>query len=247
VSVNNHAGDMVGSLKKQDTPAQKNWYRDRHQFVLVQRNMLAVTTLICLLVALGSVYTVMQLSPLKSVEPFVIQVDERTGMTEIVTSTTITELSDKEAIDNFYLWRYVRARESLGKTSIYHNDEVVRVHSDRDVYSGYRSEIDPKQNPEGYYALLSPHNGRREVVFTSIIHQRSNDPSSAMKVVELSFEVTEYGANNTTVTFNKIARIEYGYVEGSRLSKNDRLMNPLGFQVQNYNVTDARIGGVQRR
>ncbi len=237
---------MVGSPRKQDSPAQKNWYRDRHQFVLVQRNTLAVITLICLLVALGSVYTVMQLSPLKSVEPFVIQVDERTGMTEIVTSSTISELSDKQAVDNFYLWRYVRARESLGKTSIYHNDEVVRVLSEPTVYRGYREEINPQKNPQGYYALLAAE-GRREVQFTSLVHQRSNSPKEPRKVVELSFEVTEVGSSNIPVTFNKIARIEYGYSDGIQLSKDDRLLNPLGFQVQNYNVTDARIGGVQRR
>lgn len=238
---------MVDSPRKQDSPAQKNWYRDRHQFVLVQRNTLAVITLICLLVALGSVYTVLQLSPLKSVEPFVIQVDERTGMTEIVTSSTITELSDKEAIDNFYLWRYVRARESLGKTSIYHNDEVVRVLSEpRVVYKEYREEINPQKNPQGYYALLAA-DGRREVQFTSLVRQRSNDPKQALKVVELSFQVAEARSNQTPVIFNKIARIEYGYSDNIALSKDDRLLNPLGFQVQNYNVTDARIGGVQRR
>ena len=239
-------GNMADSPKKQDSPAQKNWYRDRHQFVLMQRNTLAVITLICLLVALGSVYTVLQLSPLKSVEPFVIQIDERTGATEVVTSSTITELSDKEAVDNFYLWRYVRARESIGKTSIYHNDEVVRVLSDPKIYREYRDEINPQKNPQGYYALLAAE-GRREVQFTSLVRQRNNDPKEPRKVVELSFEVTEVGKNGTPITFNKIARIEYGYADGMELSKDDRLLNPLGFQVQNYNVTDARIGGVRRR
>ena len=85
--------------KKESSVQAKNWYKDKYQFVLVQRNILAVISVVALFCSAIAVFAVMRLTPQKSVEPFVIQIDEKSGIVERVDPVTRTELTANEAIE----------------------------------------------------------------------------------------------------------------------------------------------------
>src|SRR4051812_6802310 len=97
---------------EKELPDTKNWYKDRYQSVLVQRKLLAVITVFSLLCTLGAVLDIARLTPQKSIEPFVIQVDQKSGITQTVDPLTVKELTANEAVNNFFIVTYIRSRES---------------------------------------------------------------------------------------------------------------------------------------
>src|SRR5579872_6757164 len=104
------------SKQPQDKAGDKNWYKDRYQYVLVQRKLLTVITMLSLICTLALVLVMSQLTPLKTVEPFVIEVDQKSGITQTVDPQTVSELTANEAVNNFFVVQYIRSRESYSVT-----------------------------------------------------------------------------------------------------------------------------------
>ncbi len=213
----------------------KNWYNDKYQSVLVQRNFFAVITLISLLTSLAFAFAIQNLTPLKSIEPFVIQVDEKSGITEVVDPATKQQLEASEAIDNFFVWQYVRARETHDVSDNNRNREIVRVMSHPDIFTVFRQEISP-QNPESAYTRLGDI-GQRVTSDPVVTYLKDDD---GKEVAQVRFIVTERRRNEAPFTYNKIATLTFEYYELD-LKRRERLINPLGFQVLKYRLDDATV------
>jgi type IV secretion system protein VirB8 len=63
------------------------------------------------ILAVVSVFAVAGLTPLKTVEPFVVRVDNSTGIVDVVSALTSTAGTYDEAVTKYFAARYVRARE----------------------------------------------------------------------------------------------------------------------------------------
>ncbi len=63
------------------------------------------------LLACVSVAAVVALTPLKTVEPFVIRVDNSTGIVEVVSALSSAAGTYDEEVTKYFAARYVRARE----------------------------------------------------------------------------------------------------------------------------------------
>lgn len=220
--------------KEKETGSTKSWYSDKYQSVLVQRNIFAVITLVSLLTSLVAVFAVQRLAPLKSVEPFIIQIDEKSGITEVVDPVTRNELSSKEALDNYFVWQYVRARETYDVTDNRTNREVVRVMSERDVYDVYHEQTSP-QTPGSPYNRLGEI-GQRVCSDPVITYLEEN----GKQVAQVRFVVTERIRVEAPFEYNKIATLTYDYVSLD-LQRRERLINPLGFHVLSYRLDDATV------
>lgn len=212
----------------------KTWYSDKYQSVLVQRNIFAVITLVSLLTSLIAVFAVQRLAPLKSVEPFVIQIDEKSGVTEVVDPTTRDELNSTEALDNYFVWKYVRARETYDVSDNATNKDIVRVLSHPDAYIVFREQVAP-QTPSSPYNRLGKIGQRvcSEPVITYLSEK-------GKKVAQVRFIVTERIRAEAPFEYNKIATLEYDYVTLD-LARKERLINPLGFRVSSYRLDDATV------
>ena len=66
-------------------------------------------------VAFASVMAVAMLTPLKTVEPYVIRVDNSTGIVDVVESLRDGETNYDEAINKYFTQWYVRYREGYSK------------------------------------------------------------------------------------------------------------------------------------
>ncbi|MFO1242859.1 MAG: type IV secretion system protein [Rickettsiales bacterium] len=227
------------ALKKKqsvdDQSKTKSWFQDKYQFVLVQRNILAVITMLSLFASLMAVIAVQRLAPLKTVEPFVIQIDERSGITQVVESDAKDSIKESEAVDNFFLWRYVRARENYDRAGLTYNWETVRVLSDPNIFSNYRNLMSA-QNPDGPVARLADI-GMRTVSNASITHLQSTTTNHYARV---DFTVEETRRGTVTAKFHATAKIEYAYFSSLELTQADRLQNPLGFLVVSYQLEEER-------
>ena len=225
-------------MKKNPTEDQgkaKSWFQDKYQFVLVQRNILAIFTILSLFTSLMAVFAVQRLAPLKTVEPFVIQIDERSGVTQVVETSAKESLKENVAVDNFFLWRYVRARENYDRASLAYNWETVRVLSEPNMFNAY-STLMSTQNPDGPITRLADV-GMRTVSNATITHLQS---ATTNKYARVDFTVEESRRGTVTAKFRATAKIEYAYYNNLELVQADRLQNPLGFLVVNYQLEEER-------
>lgn len=225
---------MLGKKKNtpdNDKPEVKNWYTDRYQVVVVWRNILAVITLISLGVSLVAVLAVRGLAPLKTVEPFVIQVDDKTGITQVVNPLSDQELMANEAVKNFFVIQYVRSRETYDVGNLEYDYNVVRVMSDPDfVYPQFLQERS-QDNADSPTNRLQSY-GTRRVKFKSISYINPN-------VAQVRLQITERLGSNTTV-MNKIALVTFEYTN-LELTPEERNINPLGFIVTNYRLDEDTL------
>lgn len=212
-----------------DTVESKNWYKDRYQSVLVQRKLLVLITLCSMACTLFAVLDIAHLTPLKSVEPFVIQVDQKSGITQTVNPLMVKDLTANEAVNNFFIVQYIRSRESYSAVDYARNYNIVRIMSERDqVYPSFVAEQDPN-NPQSNAARLGT-GGQRTVKFESISYLNAQQ-------VQVRMLIEEKGANVGYVQQHKIALVGFEYVQMS-LSTEERYINPLGFRIKYYRVDE---------
>lgn len=205
---------------------EKNWYRDKYEAIRVQRNIFSVIAAVSLSASLLAVFTLQQLTPLKSVEPFVVQVDERSGLTEIVDPTEQQKKKTDENLNNYFLWQFVRARETMDTIDNATRANVVRVMSAPDVNKKYIQDLSKIKNAQGILRTLS------NPTVTYLVEKDKN-------VAQVRFNINEiYGLVNTNL--NKIATIEFAY-EPLNLTREERLINPLGFQVVKYRIDEEAV------
>jgi len=205
----------------------KNWYKDRYQHVLLQRKILTVITLMSLVCTLATVVVISQLTPLKTIEPFVIQVDQKTGITQTVDPLKVRELTTNEAVNNYFIVQYMRAREKYNINDIAQNYNLVRIMSESGkVYPQFVSEADPN-NPRSNAARLGSF-GERTIKFKSITYL-------SPQLAQIRF-LAEEKTQAATVQ-HKIAIIAFEYVKMS-LTTEERYLNPLGFRVTDYRVDE---------
>src|SRR5258706_3098115 len=147
----------------------KSWYKYRYQYVLVQRKFLVAIPLMSLVCTFAAVIVISQLTPLKSIEPFVIQVDQKSGITQTVDPLTVKELTANEAVNNYFIVQYIRSRETYSLTDLAKNYNLVRIMSEsKRVYAQFVGEADPN-NPRSNAARMGTF-GERTVKFKSITY-----------------------------------------------------------------------------
>jgi len=207
---------------------QKNWYKDRYQYLLVQRRLLSFITLLSLVCTLVTVVVIARLAPLKSVDPFIIQVDQKSGITQTVDPLTVSELTANEAVNNFFLVQYIRSREGYSVTDLARNYNIVRVMSDPGkVYPEFVGQADPN-NPRSNAARLGS-SGVRTVRFKSISYINPQLVQARLLIEEKT--------DNSYLQYHKIALIAFEYMKLS-LTNEERYVNPLGFRVTDYRLDE---------
>lgn len=210
----------------------RNWYKDRYQYVLVQRKLLATITITSLLVTLVTVIAIARLTPLKSVEPFVIQVDQKSGITQTVDPLKVPELTANEAVNNFFIVQYIRSRETYSITDLARNYNIVRVMSERNtVYPEFVRQADPN-NPGSNAARLGT-GGVRTVNFKSIIYLNRN-------LAQARVLIEERAQGAPLRQYHKIILVAFEYIK-LNLTNDERYINPLGFRVVDYRVDDELV------
>ncbi len=209
----------------------KNWYRDRYQYVLVQRKILVLITSLSLLSSLVTVLVIARLTPLKTVEPFVIQVDQKTGITQTVNPASVKEITANESVNNFFIVQYIRARENYNSIDLSRSYNLVRLMSESGkVYREFTSGASPN-NPASNAARLGTA-GIRTVKFKSITYLTPQQ-------IQARVLVEEKIAGNLAQQ-HLIILLSFAYVNMA-LTMEERYVNPLGFIVTDYRVDQDTI------
>ena len=208
----------------------KSWYADRYESVVVQRNLFFFLCLLCVGAVVIAVFLIGRLSLSKSIDPMVIEVEETTGMVNLVNPLEDRRWTVNKTIDQYFLVNYLRARETYDIASyLYNYNTFVRLMSSYSVYGDFKSTInDPSLSPIVKYAATN----------STILKIRSIQflPSTAGgSAAQIRFSIIEQGGAKQV--HNKIVSILWNYVKMD-LTFEDRMINPLGFQVQSYSIAN---------
>ncbi|KIE04289.1 Type IV secretion system protein VirB8 [Candidatus Jidaibacter acanthamoeba] len=229
---------IKGLLKKEEqskeaTLSLKNWYSERYEKMLIQRNLLFLVCVISLITIALSVLAIRYIKSTRSIEPFVIEIERKTGVPTVVEPVSVKAYSADDAVKRYFVMKYIRAREEFIFNSYdYNYNTVVRVLSSEDVYySDYRPKFSIK-NPNSPYNLYG-NNNYRTVSLKSIIFQ---SPTSAQ--VRIRMEVK--GIMNQVM--DKICFVEFKFAN-LQMNDDERLINPLGFKVTLYRIEDEQQRG----
>ena len=92
----------------------KSWYSNRYQIVVVQRNILLLLTIISIIAVAASVTFVKNMMSSKSLEPYVIELDEKTGIATTIQQPTSQNFTANEVMRRYFLNKYIQASKISG-------------------------------------------------------------------------------------------------------------------------------------
>lgn len=225
--------------QKETSESSKHWYQDKYQHVLTQRNVLALIAILSLLTSIVAVFGILRLAPLKSVEPYLLQIDEKTGITQKISPYTRDDYAANDSIDRYFTSQYIRTRESYNPSIVLYNYNVVRLMSTRNVFEMYRRVIDA--SAEGSLAKKLGAVGRRDIKILSVIYitnpvARGKKPeASNKKIMQARITTVDSMPNADDISQNWLITIEFEYAN-INLNEQEQLINPLGYQVTTYQI-----------
>lgn len=184
-------------------------------------------TCACLLIMGLSVGAIAGLTPLKSVTPFVIRVDNNTGATDIVTQLKTAEKSYGEVINKYWLAQYVGYRESYDWQTVQSTYNATNLLSAPPVQSEFAKLYN--KNPAAPHLVLKDQ-------FKVIVKVSAISFIGEMAQVRFEKHLIPLTNGVTKPAPQKmIATVAFEY-QNKPLQETDRLINPLGFQVTSYRV-----------
>lgn len=182
------------------------------------------------IIAVVSVFAIAGLTPLKTVEPFVVRVDNSTGIVDVVSALTSAAGTYDEAVTKYFAAKYVRAREGYVSSEAEDNFRTVALLSTQPeqtrfatVYRGSNPE-----SPQNIYGRSAT--SRINIVSISLINAN---------VASVRYMQTVTRGDDVRTT-HWVATLTFSYVDAP-MSSTDRLVNPLGFVVSDYRADPEAI------
>ncbi len=217
------SGVPQGDLKTYFDEARR-WDQDRLADAMRSRRLAWSVAACAGALALAAVGAVAALTPLKSVEPFVVRVDQTTGAVDVMTGLKGEDhLTYAEAVSKYFLGLYVRSREGWLPQAAEQNFRQVSILSAPAEQQRWADAFRPA-NPQSPQIAWGDN-------AESLIDVRAISFVSP-KVANVRFHRVVRQAQQTTES-DWIATIAFTYTRAP-MNEADRLRNPLGFQVISY-------------
>lgn len=209
------------------------------------RTLVMVFSACMAVMAVGYMVVFSQILPLKTIEPYVIKVDNATGMTDVVYVDDLTKIPTSEVMDRYWLNHYIVSRESYQFDQLSGDYNVVRELSFPEAFDPYAKTYNPRNGLQFDY--------RKSVTIKAQVKNFMFNDRGPIEVVEQpSRPPVKYQGGNVTVRFTKeiksgntqaprienwIVQISYRYMPELHLSEQRRLVNPFGFKVVDYRAS----------
>ncbi|MBU6339420.1 MAG: hypothetical protein KGQ36_05580 [Rickettsiales bacterium] len=199
----------------------KSWYSNRYQIVVVQRNILFLLTLISMVSVAIAVIFVKTIMSSKSLEPYVIEVEEKTGVATVVDQLTSKSFTANEMVRKYFINQFVHAASGYDPKSYKSDSDKMRLFSTPSVFGEFRSRINARSLGAGTTI---------DVRIKSIQFPDSN--TAQIRIFkQTTYLDTKPQEQDEIITMNF-------YFTNVELTDEERLINPLGFQVSKYLVAE---------
>lgn len=179
---------------------------------------------------------IVAMMPLKETVPYVIRVDNATGVPDIVTALDSKGVGYDEVMDKYWLAQYVRARETYDWYTLQKDYNTVGLLSSQQVGASYAALFEGKEALDKTYGTSV----RATVEIVSVVPNGRG--TGTVRFIKTTKRVDDDGPGTVT---KWVATVAYEYRNPSLISESQRLVNPFGFQVLSYRVDPEMIGGGQ--
>lgn len=180
-------------------------------------------------IAIMAVGAVLGLTPLKTSEPYVVRVNETTGVVDIVKSMKDAKTTYEEVVRKTDLRKYVRARESYSRSLATMYYQTVGLMSSPEMAEKYQRFFNPKSNPKDSPLVKYGEVGSSVIEIKSVSF--INDKAASVNYIKR--EYPDQLATTRPDVSEWVATVTFKYV-GLPQSDADRELNPFGFQVIEY-------------
>ena len=196
------------------------------------KNYAALSAILLILLFLCLVIIAL-LVPLKTVEPYVVQVDRASGMVEVkrpLKESGVQAISESEAITKFFINQYIIAREGYLYDTYVSNYKTVQKMSSSKIAQEYTNWFNDsnEESPLNIYKNV----GQVKIEVRSLSFIDENTVSVPILRIEKKY--------NKTIESYQVVTLSFKYLQNPK-KQIDRLVNPLGFQVTSYNVDEQMI------
>lgn len=166
------------------------------------------------------------LTPLKTVEPFVIKVDKN-GIVDIVSILKEQDILAEEALDKYWISSYVKKREGYYFDLLQEDYNFVQLLSDTNVADEYRKVYDGANNRAD--ALKNKYEVKVKILSVTL------NNSNGTKTATIRADINTYNLSSKADDIEtKVFTIGYDYFPKNYASEEHRLQNPLSFKVLTY-------------
>ena len=200
----------------------KSWYSNRYQIVVVQRNILLLFTLISMFSVAVAVIFVKNIMSSKSLEPYVIEVEQKSGIATIVNQMTAQNFTGDQMIRQYFMNEFIHAASGYDPKTYKKDVDKVRLLSVPGVYGDFRNRINARELGT---------DSRIEVRVKSIQFTDSN--TAQIRIVR---QINLAGVDTKTV--DEVITMSFIFSPNMTLNLEERLINPLGFQVTRYAIAE---------
>jgi type IV secretion system protein VirB8 len=200
----------------------KTWYSNRYQIVVVQRNILLLFTLISMFSVAIAVIFVKNVMSSKSLEPYVIEVEEKTGIATVVDQLTAQNFTGDQMIRKYFINSFVHAASGYDPKTYKQDVDKVRLFSIPGIYADFRNRINAKEL------------GAESHIDVRIKSVQFTDANTAQ--IRIVRQVA--AANSDAKTRDEVITMGFYFSPDMSLTMEERLINPLGFQVNKYLIAE---------
>lgn len=193
------------------------------------RNLAWMVAGAAVLVALVEGVALASLAPLKSTSVVPVLVDRQTGFVEVLNKDGAQTVRADTALTRSLLAQYVAAREGFDVTTLSSDYHRVMLWSAGRARNDYATLM-PAQNPQSPLRIY-PRNAQLQVNIESV-----SDLGPRTALVRFTTTRMDEGAQAAPAGYYA-AVITYQFSDGP-LRAEDRLVNPLGFEVIRYDRSD---------
>ncbi|HEF8491354.1 TPA: type IV secretion system protein [Campylobacter jejuni] len=208
-------------------------YEASFRYLIEKSNKRAwIIAFVSIFVAIISIIAVVLLAPLKTIEPYVIRVDNTTGMVDILTILDEKEISSNEALDKYFISQYVKAREGYYYELLNQDYLLTQLMSSEKVANEYRAWYEGENARD----QILKNSNEVNVQILSVVLGNSN----GVKTSTIRTLITTKNLSSGAITQEtKVITLSYEYIL-AKASEENRILNPLGFKVLTYRI-DSEI------
>jgi type IV secretion system protein VirB8 len=217
--------DMSDKTLKRYYEESESWAADRHRNLRRSRKIAWTVAGVAVGVALLEAIALAALAPLKTVVPYTVLVDRQTGNVQALSPLGKQEVTPDDALVRSFLAQYVTTRESFDINSLRADYRKVALWSTGEARDRYLAGMQAS-NPQSPLATMP----RGAVSTTEILSVSSLSPATAL--VRFTTTRSDPGAQAGSPEY--WAAVITSRFSTSAMSADDRLLNPLGFQVLRY-------------
>jgi type IV secretion system protein VirB8 len=174
--------------------------------------------------------------PLKEIVPYLVRVDNATGVTDIVSLMKDQVVNYEDIQDKYWIAKFIRAREGYNWFTLQSDYDLVPKLSSRSVALEYAELF------QGDSALDTTWKNKFKADIKILNISPNGSGSASVRFVK-NVKVVETGADNQPPSY-WIATVNYKYNGDFKMKESERLINPFGFTVISYRV-DPEMGVAQ--